>query len=389
MTIRTGSAPAAASVPAASVPAASVPAAPEGRRALRAALLVPAAVALLAGLDAALLRLGLPAPIRTDRLPAVHGMLLVFGFLTTLIALERAVALRHPAGFTAPVLTGLGGLALLSPAPLKVGQITLLAGVAVFAAVHVPLWRRQRAPGVAVQAFAAALGAGALLLWLGDVTVPALLPWLVAFLVLTVAAERLELARLDRGTPEDAFVVLAAAVGVGAVAALLWPEAGTVLFGLTLLSLLGWLVRYDVARRTVRSRGLPRYVAGCTLAAYGWLAVAAAAWVLGGPAPEGPRYDAVVHAVFLGFTMSMVFAHAPVILPAVLRCRLPYHPVLIVPAALLHASLVVRLWLGDARGHHGAWQAGGVGNIAALLVFAGVAVALAGGLLRPGSRDPR
>ena len=44
-----------------------------------------------------------------------------------------------------------------------------------------------------------------------------------------------------------------------------------------------------------------------------------------------------MHAVFLGFTISMIMAHAPVILPAVLRRPLPYHPALLAPAVLLHA----------------------------------------------------
>ena len=43
-------------------------------------------------------------------------MLLVLGFVGTLIALERAVALRRPAGYPAPALLGLGALLLLSPA---------------------------------------------------------------------------------------------------------------------------------------------------------------------------------------------------------------------------------------------------------------------------------
>ena len=80
-----------------------------------------------------------------------------------------------------------------------------------------------------------------------------------------------------------------------------------------------------------------------------------------------------MHAVFLGFTLSMIMAHAPVILPAVLRRPLPYHPVMIAPAALLHSSLALRLWGGDARGVHLTWQVGGVLNITALLLFAGVA----------------
>jgi hypothetical protein len=88
---------------------------------------------------------------------------------------------------------------------------------------------------------------------------------------------------------------------------------------------------------------------------------------------DGAGYDAVVHAVFLGFTLSMIMAHAPVILPAVLRRPLPYHPAMLAPAVVLHLSLVLRLWVGDSLGVQLAWQAGGVGNIAALLLFVATA----------------
>ena len=58
-------------------------------------LLVPGGLALLAGLDAALLRLGLGAPVADDRWADVHGPLMVLGFVGTLVALERAVAARR------------------------------------------------------------------------------------------------------------------------------------------------------------------------------------------------------------------------------------------------------------------------------------------------------
>ncbi|WP_235780374.1 hypothetical protein [Sinomonas notoginsengisoli] len=77
--------------------------------------------------------------------------------------------------------------------------------------------------------------------------------------------------------------------------------------------------------------------------------------------------------MFLGFVMSMIMAHAPVILPAVLRRPLPYRPVMWIPAALLHATLVLRLGLGDARGDIAAWQWGGSGNVVAVLTFVAVA----------------
>ena len=69
----------------------------------RTAFLLPAGLSLLAGLDAALLLLHLPAPVTTTRLPEVHGMLLVLGFVGTLVALERAVALGARWGLIAPV----------------------------------------------------------------------------------------------------------------------------------------------------------------------------------------------------------------------------------------------------------------------------------------------
>lgn len=344
----------------------------------RAVFLAPAVVALLAGLDAAAMLLGLPAPVRTQRLSEVHGVLLVVGFVGTLIAVERAVALRRRAGFLAPALLGIGALLLISPAPLRVGQAVLLAGTLATTVVYAALWRRQRDDAVLVQALGSVLAAGAVLLWLGGAPVPLLLPWLVGFVVLTIGGERLELARIDMGPAAGGtLVLLAGGLLAGVVAALLWPPVGVPLFGAALLALGGWLAAHDVARRTIRGSGAPQFMAGCMLAGYFWLAVAGLTWLLGGPALSGPRYDVVIHSTFLGFTLSMVMAHAPSILPAVLRKALPYHPVLIVPVALLHASLVVRLWLGDGYGLGAAWQTGGALNIVALLLF----VVLAAGLV--------
>jgi hypothetical protein len=343
---------------------------PSGGSLRRAVFLLPAGIAMLAGLDAALMLLGLPAPVTTRRLPEVHGMLMVLGFVGTLISLERAVALRRRVGFAAPALLGVGGLLLLSPAPLVAGRTALLLGAAGMVAVYVPLWRRQRDDAVLIQALGGVLATGAAAMWLGGVSMPVLLPWLVGFIVLTIAGERLELARLALGpTAGRDLVLLSAAVMVATTASLLFPRPGTVLLGVALVALVGWLARHDIARRTIRTSGLTRFMAASMLAGYVWLAVAGATWLLGGPALAGARYDAVVHAVFLGFTISMIMAHAPVILPAVLRRPLPYHPVLLVPLALLHLSLAVRLWVGDALGVPAAWQVGGVLNIVALLLF--------------------
>jgi len=343
---------------------------PLTRTSFRLPFLLLGGIGLLAGLDAALALLGLPHVAVGARLADVHGPLMVLGFVGTVITLERSVALGRGWGYLAPALTGLGVLATVSPLPTAAGAGLLLAGHVTGLLVYRSLFARQPAPAVAVQVLGALSAVAAALLWLGGVPVPGVMPWLVGYLVLTILGERLELARLGTLRPRDGVVAQAVAVLVVAagVVSLLAPEAGFVLLGLALVAAALWLAVKDVARRTVHATGLPRFIAGCLLAGYGWLAVAGTVWTLGGQV-EGRAYDAAAHAVFLGFVISMIMAHAPVVMPAVLRRPLPYRRALVVPAVLLHVTLVLRLGVGDARDLEWAVQAGGVGNIVAVLLF--------------------
>lgn len=335
---------------------------------IRGPILLLAGLNLLIGLDAALLRSGLAAPVRAQLLSDVHGMLMVLGFLGTLIAVERAVALRHRWGYLAPLLLGLGGLALVLPAPLVLGQLLLLDGCVLLVAVYAALWRRAHDHVVLTQLVAAVAAACAAMLWT-RISIDELLGWLVVFVVLTIAAERVELARitLPRTAPR-VLLMLAGALLLAACATLLWPALGARLLGLTLFVGTLWLIRHDVARHTVRLPGLPRFSAVALLLGYGWLLVAALTWMITGPPSGQAAYDTVVHAVFLGFAMSMVLAHAPIILPAVLHVRLPYRRVLWLPLTLLHLCLVVRLG-ANALGYAVLWQVGAVGTVVALLLI--------------------
>ena len=87
----------------------------------------------------------------------------------------------------------------------------------------------------------------------------------------------------------------------GLVAALLWPVVGYAVLGAAVLGITAWLARFDVARRTVRGSGLTRYMAVSLLTGYCWLLVPGLTWLLVGPVRSGGGYDAVVHAVMLGF----------------------------------------------------------------------------------------
>ena len=96
----------------------------------------------------------------------------------------------------------------------------------------------------------------------------------------------------------------------------------------------------------------------------------------GGLVPATPAYDAALHAIGMGFVISMVFGHAPIIFPAVLRVTMRYHPSFYAPLALLHFALALRL-AGDAGGDPDWVRWGGLLGAAALLAFiASTAVAV-------------
>lgn len=347
------------------------------RKATRSRLLLVAlgGAALLSGLDAALVRLEVWAPVASERVGDVHGQVMVLGFLGTLISLERAQSLGRAWGYLAPALFGAGALALVSPAPLLLGQLLHVEAGLLFLAVYVALWRRAPRPLVAVQVLSAVLALGGAVVAL-LVDVPSALPWLAGFVVVTIAAERAELAALVMGPRADRWVLgLSAALTLAALAALVLPAVGTRLFGLALLGTAVWLVVHDVVRRQLRLSGQRRYLAAALLAGYVNLAVAGTVLLgFGLPGGKGP-YDVVVHGVFLGFAVSMVMAHAPVILPAVLGRALPYRPVLWVPLVLLHAGLAVR-FTGALAELTVLWQAGGVVTVVAMLAFLLTAVTL-------------
>ncbi|MGB2571662.1 hypothetical protein ACPFP2_24900 [Micromonospora citrea] len=353
----------------------------------RLPVLAAGAFALVTGLYAALLLLGLPVPAPDVPLEQVHGPLMVLGFVGTLVALERAVALGARWALLAPACSGAGGLALVLTGPSLPARLLLMAASVLLLMVYRQLWRRQPAPALLAQATGALAWYAATLLWLAGFGVPEIVPWLATFVVATIAGERLELAHLSLPRHgERWFLAALAALTVGVTATALWPSVGAHLFGVGLLAVVAWLLVNDVARHTVRATGLPRYVAVGLLTGYVWLGLAGLLWAGAGPVTDGPRYDATLHLVFLGFTMSMIFVHAPVILPAVLRRPLPYRPWLYAPLALLHATLAVRVLVGDALGVPAVWRWAGLGNVLAVLGFVGCAVAAARGAARGPTR---
>lgn len=334
--------------------------------------LLPAGLSLLAALNAGLLLLGIRAPVANWA--EIHGVLMVVGFLGTLIAMERAVALRRPLGYLAPALLGIGGLLLLTPLPLLLGQLFLIEGALAFTLVYWFLWRRSHDAVVMVQLLGSVHLLIATLTWI-FAPIPWLLPHFVGFLVLTITSERVELTRLHMPrSGENILVLAAAALTLAMLTTVFWPDTAIRAAALVILALTIWLGRHDVAGRFVRAVGLPRFSAAALLGGYFWLGVAACIWLVDGYQYEGYVYDAVVHSVMLGFAMSMIMAHAPIILPAVLRRPLPYRSAMWAPLGLLHLGLAIRVFAGDLPARPLPWQIGGTLNVAAVLLFLVIAV---------------
>lgn len=61
-----------------------------------------------------------------------------------------------------------------------------------------------------------------------------------------------------------------------------------------------------------------------------------------------------LHALGLGFIVSMMLGHAPVILPAIARIKIEFGKFFYLPLVALHLSLIVRLVWGLDDPH---WRA--------------------------------
>jgi hypothetical protein len=334
----------------------------------RAPFLILAAVGLVIGVGAGLARLGWSVPSIAAMAATLHGPLMIGGFFGVVISLERAVAVGRSWMYLCPLVAGLGSIAALA-GETSVAAWLFVAGSCVLLLGTLDIFRRQRALFTFTLALGALCWSVGNVLWARGATVHAVAPWWLAFLILTIGGERLELSRLMPPSPtaQAMFVVILVAI----VGGLLGGSSpwGVPIFAAGTLGLAGWLLKQDIARRTVRNRGLTRFIAVCLLSGYGWLAIGASVILFAhGWVPGSRAYDAALHAIALGFVFSMVFGHAPIIFPAVLRVAMPYHRYFYVPLALLHGSLLVRL-AGDVTGSFDWTRTGGLLNAIALAAF--------------------
>jgi hypothetical protein len=350
---------------------------PVMRRAVDLPVLLVVAGAMVVGLLAGLARIGYAVPPLVGERAGLHGPLVAAGVLGTLIALERAVAMAAVTGrrwgpaYLPPVACALGTVGLLVSGAVPVAQGLLVLGAAGLLAVNVVMVRSHPTLDVLTMAIGAAFLLVANAAWLAGRPVAITAHWWMAFLVLTIVGERLELARIRR--PGRSAVAAFAVITGGYIGAELLialdANVGIRLSGVALIALAVWLLRFDIAWLTIHRPGLPRFVAICLLAGYGWLVVGGLLALANGMLWAGPTYDALLHAILVGFVFSMVFGHAPIIFPAILDLRIGFHPVAYAPLALLQVSVAVRI-AGDLAPDAGLRMTGGLLGVIAIGLYA-------------------
>jgi hypothetical protein len=294
---------------------------------------------------------------------------MVVGALGTLIGLERAVALRQRWCMAAPLLLGSGGLVLLDGFVTS-GALLMTLGAIGLVAVSAEIVRQHSA----LHTWTMAAGAVALLvgnlLWLFGRPLHSAGYWWAGFFVLVITGERLELSRVLRlsAAAQHLFLLTIGLFGSGLVVSRFDYASGMRIASLGAIAVALWLLRYDLARRNLRRSGLTRYIAANLVIGYVWLAVSGVLGVAYSPLVAGPLYDAWLHALFLGFVFGMIFAHAPIILPALLGVTVAFRPILYLAPLLLHLSLLLRI-AADLTFTQSLRQWGGLLNASAILLY--------------------
>lgn len=333
--------------------------------------------ALLAALWAGLVRLGWQLPaLTTPSLTMAHGPLMISGFLGTLITLERAVALKQKWMYLPPLLAGLGGALTFLIRTLPLGPILLTLASLGGVAILLEITRRETALHTVTMLLGALTWFAGNLLWLFGWQIFQVVFFWQGFLVLTIAGERLELSRVLR--PSRQQQILFGAIMViflsGTITTLFDLQIGTRLNGIALLAIAFWSIRNDIAWRNIRHKlPLTRYIAWCLALGFVWLGVGGGLSLGFGAQVAGPRYDAVLHVVFVGFVISMIFGHAPIIFPAILGVPINFQSAFYIQLVLLHASLALRV-LADYASFHTLRMWGGLLNEVAILLFIGMTV---------------
>src|SRR6202140_6007409 len=227
--------------------AASLPVKPgDLRPLLRVPFLGMGFAGLLAGAGGGLARRGWSVPAAAAALTSLHGALMICAFFGVVISLERAVAIGRYWAYLAPLLGGAGCVAAIAGLSAIAAWFFVAASLVLLAA-SIEIFRRQTALFTFTLALGAACWSVGNWLWAAGSTVHDVVTWWLAFLILTIAGERLELSRFlaPSRVAKWTFAAIIVVIGAGLFGAS--SRWGAQAFAIGLLALAAWLLTQDLA----------------------------------------------------------------------------------------------------------------------------------------------
>jgi hypothetical protein len=321
-------------------------------------------IGLLAGISGGWIRLGsLLVPLPSAA--ANHGLLMVGGFLGTLISVERAMVMSQKSWLLIPLLTGFSTIPFLM-GNSETGLLLLMAGsLGLSAIMHLQTLKHPKFHSVLLYIGAACWFVGNFFAWQTGL-IAAGTTWWIGFLMFTIVGERMELSQFlpVPNWSKIALKTLLALFTLGLVVP--FHSWGNEIMGGAALLIAIWLLRFDMAKVAARKKGQFRYIGLGLRFGYVWLGFQGL--VLLFMESHALYYDLMLHTFFLGFVFSMIWAHAPIIFPTIFALRIsPYHPVLWLSWSIFQLTLMGRI-LFSLMGEFELRKIFGVANGFAILI---------------------
>ncbi len=322
-------------------------------------------MAMVTGIYCGIIRIGQPLPSSAYLPVGHHGVVMTGSFLGTLICLERVAVYPDKRAWLSVILMAIS-LPLFVLHQPSYGVLCLLAGSVGYGWISLNNYMEHKLRGDLIIATGAAFQLMAYIIFFLTYSYPkAFAGWLL-FLILTIMGERLNLTsflpRSKKALYEAYFWIV-----LLLISAIFYHQGSRIILGISLVGLAVWLLRHDTIRLNLKKEGHDHFLALALLLGYLWLAVSGILSTL--DMADSYLYDAVLHSFFVGFVLSVILAHAPVIFPGLAGVqRMPFHPVMYLWLAGLHASLVIRIY-GDLAGDFALRKVGGIYNGVFFLLY--------------------
>ncbi len=319
-------------------------------------LLPPAMLSLVIGIITGWQRLGIRT---TEMLPHEHhGALMTGCFLGGLVMLERAVSLGKRWSYAGSLLCAISLILFLIKLP-----VPAIAGIILASLIYLFMLIYQHFKEPDTSQLVAILGAfclftGNTLLLIHNLY-PLAVNWWMGFLLFTILGERLN---LDRTTHKHKRIHQLLAFLVFAGLLLPFHLSGATVLGGSLVLTGTWLMfslKFSDPRTPQK-----KFMMLASVMAFFWLITTGVLMLSG-----AMFYDAQLHSFFVGFVFSMIFAHAPLMLPRVFKFEADlFHPVVYILLLALQAGLFVRVYGSVLENEH-LTRWGGFSNGIIILIF--------------------